>query len=105
MNKSFQNDNLEKLFIELKSQQRLVNILFDEVKLKKAMQFSNSHYWASNDPNDLATSAVAIEIVYHIGGPRFILSITPVSSLKSYQLKEMIQEPIHVIHEKVVALL
>ena len=43
---------------------------------------------------------MAIEIICHFGGPRFILSITPVSALKSHQLKEMIQKSIHVICEK-----
>ena len=48
MNKSFQNDNLENLFTELKPQQRLVNILFDEVKLKKSNVIHKfSYYWAS----------------------------------------------------------
>ena len=43
MNKSFQNDNLGRLLEELKPQQRLVNVLFDEVKLKKAMRYTDSH--------------------------------------------------------------
>ena len=40
---SFQDTNLPKLLKQLKPQQQLVNILFDEVKLTKAMRFSGGH--------------------------------------------------------------
>ena len=51
------------------------------------MRFTNSHIigQASNDPNELTTAALAIEIVSPFGGRRFILSITHVVALKSYQ--------------------
>ena len=44
MSKSYQDNNLAKLFETLKPQQRFVNILFDEVKLKKAMRFTGGAY-------------------------------------------------------------
>ena len=103
MNRSFQNNNLSKLFEKLKPEQRLVNILFDEVKLKKAMRYNDSHVigYAVNSPTDqLATSALAIEIVCNFGGPRFVLSITPVASLKAEQQKQFIQEALRFIREK-----
>ena len=43
MSKSLSESNLEKLLKTLKLQQRLVNILFDEVKLKQSMRFYASH--------------------------------------------------------------
>ena len=102
MNRSFQNNSLSNLFQELKTEQRLVNVLFDEVKLKKAMRYSNSHVvgHAVNKPDQLANSALAIEIVCHFGGPRFVLNITPVACLTAVQLKELIQEALRVIREK-----
>ena len=102
MNKSFQNDNLGRPLEELKPQQRLVNVLFDEVKLKKAMRYTDSHIicYLSNNPNELATAALTIEIVCHFGGPRFILSITPGAKLKSFQRKDLLQEAIRILCEK-----
>ena len=87
---------------ELKTEQHLVNILFDEVKLKKAMRYSNSHVigHAVNSPEQLTTLALAKEIVCNFGGPRFVLSITPVACLKAAQLKTLIQEALHVVREK-----
>ena len=60
MSKSYQDNNLAKLFETLKPQQRFVNILFDEVKLKKAMRFTGGHIvgHAANKPEELATSAL-----------------------------------------------
>ena len=62
MNKSYQDNNLRTLLERLEPQQRLVSLLFDEVKLKKAMRFSDSHIvgHASNNPEELATAALVI---------------------------------------------
>ena len=72
MNKSFQNEKLWTLFDSLKHEQRLVNVLFGEVKLKSTMRYSNSHVvgHSSNRINELATHALVVEIVCHFGGPR-----------------------------------
>ena len=56
------DDNLEQLFKKLKPEQRLVNLLFDEVKLTSALRYSGGHVMghATNDPDapdTLATSA------------------------------------------------
>ena len=90
---------LPTLFQQLKPQQHLVNILFDEVKLKKALRFSGDHIigHASNRPDDLATSALVIEIICHFGGPRYIIRIFPVSRLNAIQLKEILLEAAHVV--------
>ena len=102
LNKSLQNNNLQILLEKIEPQQRLVSILFDEVKLKKALRFSDSHIigQALNNQDEVATSAVVIEIVCHHGGPRFVLSITPVSRLNSTQLSSLLQESVRVIIEK-----
>ena len=42
LTKSLSDDNLEKLFEKLKPEQKLVNILLDEVKLKQAIRFIGS---------------------------------------------------------------
>ena len=66
------------------------------------MRYTDSHIigYASNNPNELATAALTIEIVCHFGGPRFILSITPVAKLKSFQIKDLLQEAIRILREK-----
>ena len=61
MSKSLPESNLEKLLETLKPQQRLVNILFDEVKLEQSMRFCGAHgvgHAENNESNDLATSAL-----------------------------------------------
>ena len=102
MNKSFQNDNLCTLFDSLQPEQRLLNVRFDEVKLKSTMRHSNSHDvgHSSNRINELATHALAVEIVCHFGGPRFVRSIIPESSINAPQLTALIDEAPWVIREK-----
>ena len=39
----FQDENIEKLFEKLKPEQRLLNLSFDEVKLKEATYFTGGH--------------------------------------------------------------
>ena len=101
MSKSYQENNSAKLFETLKPQQRLVNILFDEVKLKKAMRFTGGHVvgHAANKPEELATSALVIELISHYGGSRYIIRIIPVACLKFYQLKEMLLEAAYAVRK------
>ena len=71
LSRSFQDANLPILFQELKLQQRLVNVLFDEVKLTRTMRFNGGHILghATNATNEsaesdiLATHALVIESV------------------------------------------
>ena len=75
MPKSLSEFNLEKLLETLKPQQCLVNILFDEVKLKQSMRFYGAHAVAhaeNMESNDLATSALVTEIICHYGGLQYI---------------------------------
>ena len=88
---------MEKLFQKLKPQQRLVNIIFDEVKLTKTLRYSGGRVvgYAQNgscDSEVLATHALVIEVVCHFGGPKYILRIYPVAKLNSDQLKEVLLE-------------
>jgi len=71
MSHSVQNSNLQTALNELKPEQRLVNILFDEVKLKSVLRFTAGHVvgHADNRPEKLATSALAFALVCHYGGP------------------------------------
>ena len=57
---TFNDENLSKIFENLNPQQRIVNILFDEVKLKKATRYFGNHLmgYSENNPGDLATSAL-----------------------------------------------
>ena len=81
LSKSFQDNNLEMILEKLKPEQRLVNILFDEVKLKEATRFTGGggggdivgH--AENKDGVLATSALVFELVCQYGCPRYILRI------------------------------
>ena len=88
----------------MKPQQRLVNILFDEVKLIQAIRLIGGHIigHASNKPEDneeLATSALVIEIVCHHGGPEYILGVHPVSTLKAVDILQMLSEAVRVIKD------
>ena len=77
---SLHDKNLEQLFQKLKPQQRLVNILFDEVKLTETLRYSGGCVvgYTQNDSCDsevLATHTLVIEVVCHFGGPKYILHI------------------------------
>ena len=99
---TFNGENLSKIFDNLKPQQRIVNILFDEVKLKKATRYFGSHLmgYSENNQSDLATSALVIEFVCHHGGPKFIMRIFPVNKLNAQQLKPMLLEAANTIKQK-----
>ena len=98
LSKTFHDNNLGLIFQELKPQQHLVNILFDEIKLIQAMCLIGGHIigHASNkreDSGELATSApLVIEIVCHHGGPNYILRVHPVSTLKAVDILQMLFE-------------
>ena len=96
--------NLAKLIEQSKVQQRLVNILFDEVKLIQASRFVGSHIIGhaqnvtDNESDEvLATHALVVEIVCHFGGPRYILRVCPVAKLNSDGLKDIILEATYAI--------
>jgi hypothetical protein len=96
MSRSVNDSNLQTSFNELKPEQRLVNILFDEVKLKSVLRFTAGHVvgHAENQPDILATSALAFELVCHYGGPRFTIRVVPVAKLDATKLKEYLLEVI-----------
>ena len=102
LSKSLCKDNLGKLFAELKPNQRLANILFDEVKLKQSLRFVGDHIHRHtyNSNKVLATSVLVFEIICHHGGPRYILKVVPVVNLKGDQLKDMIMEVIYLVKKK-----
>lgn len=101
MCRSLQDSSLQTALSELKPEQRLVNILFDEVKLKSVLRFTAGHIagHASNHPEMLATAALAFELVCHYGGPRFVIRVIPVASLDAQQLKEYILEVIATVQQ------
>ena len=76
LSNTFQDENLGKIFQSLQPQQRIVNILFDEVKLKQATHFYNGHIvgYSDNNIDELATSALVIELVCHYGGPAIYIA-------------------------------
>lgn len=94
MNASLDDSNLPQLFNSLQPEQRLVNLLFDEVKLKAGLRFTGSHILGLSDnrPEDQATSALVIEIVCLHGGPKLVLRIHPVYKLNSQELTEQVLE-------------
>ena len=98
MSRSVQDSNLQTALNELKPEQRLVNILFDEVKFKSCLRFTGGHVGhADNQPEKLATSALAFELVCHCGGPRFTVRIIPDAQLHAKQLKEYLLEVITLV--------
>ena len=94
---SLNEEHLKDLFQNLKPEQRLVNILFDEVKLTETLRYSGGRVLgyaqnASGDNEVLATHALVIEVVCHHGGPKYLLHIYPVAKLNSDQLKKFLLE-------------
>ena len=94
---SLHDKNLKQLLQKLKPQQRLVNILFDEVKLTETLRYSGGRVvgYAQNgscDSEVLAIHALVIEVVCHFGGSKYILRIYPVAKLDSNQVKEVLLE-------------
>ena len=83
LSKSFQDENLKLILEKLPPEQRLMNVLFDEVKLKETQRFSAGHMFgnASDKERVLAKSALVFEIVCHHGGPKYVLRIDPVAGL------------------------
>ena len=90
--RSVQDSNMQTALNELKPEQRLVN----EVKLQSALRYTADHVVgrADNQPETLATSALAFELVRHHGGPRFTVRVIPVVKLNAKQLKEYLLEVI-----------
>ena len=92
---SLQDINLKHLFDQLKSQQKLVNIMFDEVKLLETLRFTGGHVkgYAENVEHQqevLASHAMVVEVACHYGGPKYILRVVPCKKLKTDQLKEIL---------------
>ena len=100
MTRNFVNTNLPLIFdvaqVSVKPEQRLVNILFDEVKLLKTTRLTGGHVigYAINSPDAVATSAFCIEIVCHHGGPRFVIGIHPVSRINAKEVRDILIETI-----------
>lgn len=92
---SVQDSNLKTLFDQLKPQQRLVNVMFDEVKLIETLRFSGGHvlgYAENGEDEMLASHAMVVEVACHFGGPRYILRVLPCKKLTADQLKELLIE-------------
>ena len=74
-----QDENLKSLLANLKPQQKLVNILFDEVKLTQTTRFTGGHILGhaknANAADGLATHALVVELVCHYGGPKYVLRV------------------------------
>ena len=102
LSKYFQDENLQLILEKLPPEQRLLNVLFNEVKLKEAQRFSGGHMigQASDKEGVLAKSALVFEILCHYGGPKYTLRIDPVAGLSAPQLKDRILEVFYKIREK-----
>jgi hypothetical protein len=94
---SLHDENLKALLEKLLPQQRLVNVLFDEVKLIETLRYSGGQVvgYAQNGSDDagaetLATHAMVFEVVCHHGGPKYILGIHFVAKLNADQLKKLL---------------
>ena len=76
------------------TEQRLVNVLFDEIKLKSTLRLTSGHIfgYADNKSDQLTTAALAFEAVTHRGVQRFVLRIIPVAHLNATQLQSYIIE-------------
>ena len=102
LSNSFQDNNLAKIIESLPPEQRLVNILFDVIKLKETTRFVGGHIvgQAVDKENVLAKSAMVYQLMFHHGGPQYILRIDPVAGMTGHQLKECLQEVCFKVREK-----
>ena len=91
-----QAENLKSLLANLKPQQKLVNVLFDEVKLTQATRFTGGHVHGhaenANAADALATHALVVELVCHHGGPKYVLRVIPVAKLNASDLETILLE-------------
>ena len=99
------DDNNLDLFNDLKPEQRLVNILFDEMKLRGGMRCTGGHSvgYATNkqiEDTIIATSALAIESGCHHGGPSYAFRVHPVAKLNAEEQQGMLLEAISEIRSK-----
>ena len=71
LSNTFQDENLSDIFEILQPRQRIVNIIFDEVKLKQVTRYSGGYImdYAEYKSSELATSALVTELVCHYCGP------------------------------------
>ena len=99
MSRSLKEENVRLVMQDLQPKQRLVNVLFDEVKLKSALRFLVGHILAQalNSSNQLASSALPFQIVCHHDGPRFVIRVLPVANLNAKQMKDYILEVLECI--------
>ena len=105
LSRASDDNNLRNLLEELKPEQRLVNVLFGEVKMMSTLRYSGGHVMGHtmnkpDNPNTLATSALVIEIICHHGGPRYIFCVHPVAKLNVPELKGMSLEAVAAIKSK-----
>ena len=96
LSKTDSETNLAQLLQSLPPEQRLVNVLFDEVKLVSTTRFTAGHVlgMAQNQPEKKATHAFVIELICHHGGPSWILRVIPVAGLKGHEIKNLLLETI-----------
>jgi hypothetical protein len=94
---SLHDENLKALLEKLLPQQRLVNVLFDEVKLIETLRYSGGQFvgYARNGGEDagaetLASHAMVFEVVCHHGGRKYILGIHFVAKLNADELKKLL---------------
>ena len=86
--------NFGRPFDELKPEQRLVNILFDEVKLVGGLRYSDRHTFGYAKSNPIKTDTIAatlvIETVCNYGGPRYVLRVPPIAKLNASEQHQML---------------
>ena len=83
-------------------EQRLVSVLFDEIRLTSPLRYTGGHVMAheADSPDEIdkiATSAYMVEIICHHGGPNYIFRIHPSAKLNKTQLKKMLLEAVKLI--------
>ena len=91
---------LHEMFAALPPKQRLVNVVFDEVKLRETHRYSGGHLLGHAENRDqLAGSALVIELVCLHGGPKLVHKVHPVRKLTSEQQKKMVEEALDEIKD------
>ena len=84
---------------KLNDNQRLCNILVDEVYVKPSLQYHGGHLFgrAKNNPDMLASTVLAIMIKCLHGGPNFLLKMIPVAKMTAQFLYEQVTAVIDLI--------
>ena len=94
-------DVVKSVFLKLDGLQKYCKILLDEIYIKPAIRYSCQHIigFSMDQPDQPATTVLAILIAPVMGAPAFVARLLPMCSLEGVFLFEQVSIIIKLIHE------